>query len=120
MPQTIVPMLHVPDVRATVLWYTKLGFELQRENEEDGDLNWALLTFGESEVMFDSFGKSSDAPRREVDLYIHTRNIAEIRESLPNHIEIVEDLHDTFYGMSEFIIRDVNGFWITFGQPIAD
>jgi len=22
-----------------------------------------------------------------------------------------------FYGMREFIIRDCNGFWITFGQP---
>ena len=30
---------------------------------------------------------------------------------------MVEDLHDTFYGMREFIIRDLNGFWITFGQP---
>ena len=23
-----------------------------------------------------------------------------------------------FYGMREIIIRDLNGFWITFGQPI--
>jgi hypothetical protein len=30
----------------------------------------------------------------------------------------VEDLHDTFYGMREFILRDCNGFWITFGQRI--
>jgi len=29
----------------------------------------------------------------------------------------VEGLHDTFYGMREFIIRDLNRFWITFGQP---
>jgi hypothetical protein len=29
----------------------------------------------------------------------------------------VEDPHDTFYGMREFIVRDNNGFWITFGQP---
>ncbi len=26
--------------------------------------------------------------------------------------------YDAFYGMREFIIRDCNGFWITFGQPI--
>ena len=29
---------------------------------------------------------------------------------------IVEGLHDTFYGMREFIIRDVNRFWLTFAQ----
>lgn len=30
-------------------------------------------------------------------------------------LDVVEP-HDTFYGMREFIIRDCNGFWITFGQ----
>jgi hypothetical protein len=29
----------------------------------------------------------------------------------------VEDPHDTFYGIREFIIRDINGFWVAFGQP---
>lgn len=120
MPQTVVPMLHVPDVRATVHWYVELGFQLQRENEEDGNLNWALLTFENSEIMFDSFGTPSDAPRREVDLYIHTGDLARVRENLPGPVEIVEEVHDTFYGMREFILRDLNGFWITFGQPIRD
>ncbi len=32
--------------------------------------------------------------------------------------KVVEGLYDAFYGMREFIIRDINGFWITFGQPI--
>ena len=26
--------------------------------------------------------------------------------------------YDTFYGAHEFIIRDCNRFWITFGQPV--
>jgi hypothetical protein len=30
----------------------------------------------------------------------------------------VEDLYDAFHGMREFIIRDINGFWVTFGQPM--
>jgi hypothetical protein len=32
-------------------------------------------------------------------------------------VEVVEPLHDTFYGMREFTIRHVNRFWMTFGQP---
>jgi hypothetical protein len=24
----------------------------------------------------------------------------------------------SFYGMHEFIVRDINGFWVTFGQTI--
>lgn len=34
--------------------------------------------------------------------------------------EVIEGLHCTGYGMREFIIRDLNGFWITFGQQVRD
>ncbi len=34
-------------------------------------------------------------------------------------VEVVEKPHDTFYGMREVIIQDVNRFWITFGEEMA-
>jgi hypothetical protein len=40
MLQTVVPMIHVPDVSATVNWYTSIGFKVVRRNEEDGETNW--------------------------------------------------------------------------------
>ena len=45
MSQTVVPMIHVPDVSATVNWYTSVGFKVVRRNEEDGETNWAKLSF---------------------------------------------------------------------------
>jgi uncharacterized glyoxalase superfamily protein PhnB len=111
-------MIHVPGVRATVDWYTSIGFKLDRQNEEDGEINWAKLTFGNSEVMFQSGGKPSTERRREVDLYITAENADELYQRLKDRVQVVEGPHDTFYGMHEFIIRDFNGFWITFGQPI--
>ncbi len=33
-----------------------------------------------------------------------------------DRLQVVAELGDTDYGMREFIIRDPNGFWITFGQ----
>lgn len=118
MQQTIVPMLHVPDVRATIDWYTSIGFKLIHHNEEDGEINWASLSFGNSEIMLNSGGKQSADHRREVDLYVHTDNLDDVYERIKNQVEIVEDPHDTFYGMREFIIRDHNRFWVTFGQPM--
>ncbi len=64
MSQTVVSMIHVPDVRATVDWYTSIGFKLVRQNEEDGEINWAKLTFGISEVMFQSGEIEHGAPSR--------------------------------------------------------
>src|SRR6267143_1884181 len=118
MSQTVVPMIHVPDVRATVDWYTSIGFTLVRQGEEDGELVWAKLIFGNSELMLDAGGKPSTAQRREVDLYITTNHADELYRRLKDRVQVVEDVHDTFYGMREFILRDMNGFWVTFGQPI--
>ncbi len=120
MSERIVPMIHVPDVRATADWYTSIGFKLVRSNEEDGEMNWALLLLGSSELMLQSGGKPSTAHRREFDLYIHTDDLQALHAKLKGRVAVVEDLHDTFYGMREFIIRDINGFWITFGQPTAE
>ncbi len=75
MAEKVVPMIHVTDVRATVDWYQSIGFTLHRTNEEDGDLNWALLSFGGSEIMFDSGGKPSTSFRRELDLYVHVDDV---------------------------------------------
>jgi hypothetical protein len=76
-----------------------------------------MLSFGTGEVMFSSGGQSSTRHRREVDLYVYVDNVDDLYARLRDRVEIVEGLHDAFYGMREFIIRDVNRFWITFGQP---
>ena len=122
MPEKIVPMIHVPDVASTAQWYESIGFTIVSTFREcdDGEVNWALLRFGESTIMLNAGGKSSDAPRREFDLYIHVDDIDAIRQRLDGEVEIVEDLHDTLYEMREFIIRDCNRFWITFGKPTTN
>jgi uncharacterized glyoxalase superfamily protein PhnB len=118
MPQNVVPMIHVPDVRATVDWYVSIGFKAVRHNEEDGEMNWALLSLGNSEIMLDSGGKASAERRREVDLYVYSDDVNALYLRLKDRVEVVEELYDAFYGMREFIIRDINRFWITFGQPV--
>jgi uncharacterized glyoxalase superfamily protein PhnB len=117
MAERVVPMIHVPDVRAIAEWYESIGFEIRRTNEPDGEMDWAALAFGSTEVMFSEGGQASSAHRREVDLYVQTEDVQALYERLKDRVEIVEPLHDTFYGMREFIIRDPNRFWITFGQP---
>src|SRR5262245_50340040 len=118
MSERIVPMIHVPDVRATVDWYVDIGFKIVDTYDDDGGdgLSFAILELGTSEVMFSQGGQPSTERRREVDLYIYTENIDELFDRLKNRVEVVESPHDQFYGMREFIIRDINRFWITFAQ----
>lgn len=118
MATKVVPMIHVPDVRATVEWYQAIGFMLLKTYEEDQALSWAWLAFGTSEVMFNEGGRPSNAHRREVDLYVFTEEVEAMYERLQERAEVVEALHETAYGMREFIIRDLNRYWLTFGQQI--
>ena len=111
-------MIHVPDVRATVDWYQQIGFNVVATyGDETGDnFSFAIVSFGETEVMFNTDGETSDKRRREVDLYVYTDDIDGLYESLKDRVDVVERPHDTFYGQRELIIRDLNRFWITFGQ----
>jgi uncharacterized glyoxalase superfamily protein PhnB len=117
MPR-VTPMFHVPDVEATARWYEAIGFTIRDLARDCDDVTWAALAFGESEIMLSIGGRASDAPRREVDLYLTVDDVEAAFRRVEGKAEIVEPLHDTFYGMREFIIRDCNRFWITFGQPL--
>ena len=119
MPKKIVPMFHVPDVRRTVDWYRDIGFEVKASHGDAGDgLSFAIVSFGAGDVMFSSGGQLSSKHRREVDLYAYTEEIDEFYDRIKDRIEIIEAPHNMFYGMREVIVRDLNGFWITFGQEV--
>jgi len=75
MAQRVVPMIHVPDVRATAEWYEAIGFTIMGTHEEDGEMDWAALSYGSTEIMLNEGGQTSSSHRREVDLYVHTDDV---------------------------------------------
>ena len=113
-----VPMFHVPDVAATAAWYRRIGFSVRDRASDGEDVIWAALTFGDSEIMLSVGGQPSAAFRREVDLYLQVDEVDALFAALPDDVDVVEGLHDAFYGAREFIIRDCNRFWLTFGRPV--
>ncbi len=120
MRERVTPMIHVPDVRATTDWYQGIGFTVNETYGRDGEgLSFAILSFGSTQVMFNQGGRPSTERRREVDLYVYTNDVDEVYERLKDRVEIVQGLDETFYGMRELVIRDLNRFWVTFGQRTA-
>jgi uncharacterized glyoxalase superfamily protein PhnB len=120
MSARCVPMIHVPDVGATVEWYRSVGFDVVQTYGEGGEaLSFAVLSFGGSQIMFNAGGPASSQERRDIDLYAYTEHVDAMYERLKSRVNVVESPHDTFYGMREVTIRDVNGFWVTFGETSA-
>lgn len=119
MAKRVVPMIHVPDVRATLDWYRDIGFEeVTTFGDGDDGLSFAIVSFGACEVMFNEGGVASARHRREVDLYVYTDDIDALYARLKDRVDVVEPPLDTSHGMRELIIRDLNRFWITFGQEL--
>jgi uncharacterized glyoxalase superfamily protein PhnB len=116
MAQRVTPMIRVADLRATLDWYTAVGFTVVGTHADDGVVDWAQLAFGEGRVMFNAGGCVSEN-RREVDLYVHAERVDELFARIREKVVVIEPPHDTFYGMRDFIVQDPSGFWVTFGEP---
>jgi uncharacterized glyoxalase superfamily protein PhnB len=112
-------MIHVPDVKAAVQWYQSIGFSVLNtcEDEQDGT-TFAFLAYGNSQIMLNAGGRLSTEDRRDVDLYVRTDRVEQLYSDLRDRVEIRQGLADTFYGTREFVVRDLNGFCLTFGQDL--
>lgn len=119
MANNVVPMIHVPDVRKAVEWYTDIGFTVYGTHGEGDELDWAMLGYGSGRFMFNEGGRASDAERREVDLYVDVDDVDALYAKLRGRVEIVQEPYDAFHGNRELIVRDLNRFWITFAHPIG-
>ena len=109
----LIPMLPVKSMPASVAFYQKLGFTVEKQNL---DWRWAMLAFGECRLMVDeSINVSPSAPRTSV-LYLYPDDISEFHKQARENGLDIPDLESTFYGMTEFRIEDPDGNRLWIGQ----
>jgi len=130
-----VPMISVPDIAATLDWYVSLGFTEIARYEDDGVVNFGMVSFGNAELMLSPGGKPGP---HDVSLWLYTDQVDRLYELLKSRqleaaeaalagggdeqgdrswFEFVEDIYDPFYGGRQFSIRDLNGYTLIFLQP---
>jgi hypothetical protein len=106
-------MLCVPDMAATVAWYTSIGFKLQGRHPEVGEMDWASLSCGKSEIMLvPGHGRPSlwFYTDRIDDLYqlFKSRRLRAAQATLAGGVEpefrFDQDLHEPFYGGRQFSV----------------
>jgi catechol 2,3-dioxygenase-like lactoylglutathione lyase family enzyme len=114
----LIPMLPVKSITASIEFYEKLGFAIERREDKWA---WVMLRFDDCRLMLDqSINSHPDAPRQSV-LYLYPDNIVEYhRQARAGGLDI-PDLGVTFYGMSEFRLDDPDGNRLWIGQsPTTD
>jgi catechol 2,3-dioxygenase-like lactoylglutathione lyase family enzyme len=111
------PMFLVRDMRATVRWYSSMGFTVSDEHEEDGDLVFARVTFGKGEF---TLSPGAEGGPRDVSLWFFTDRVEELYrlfKSPEAAVPFEEDLYAPFYGGRQFSVADPNGLILVFWQP---
>ena len=112
----LIPMLPVTSIEASVEFYQKLGFSVERRNNDWG---WAMLCFDECRLMIDqSINRNLDAPRQSV-IYLYPENIVEYHQQVRRNGLAIPDLDTTFYGMTEFRLDDPDGNRLWIGQDTS-
>lgn len=109
----LIPMLPVASVPASIAFYEKLGFSVERRNDGWG---WAMLRFDECRLMVDqSINLHRDAPRQSV-VYLYPADIVEYHRQVRRNGLEVPELEVTFYGLTEFRVEDPDGNRLWIGQ----
>ncbi len=124
-----VPMIYVPDVARALDWYVSIGFKELNRFDDDGVVNFGIVSFGNAELMLNMHGKPG---QHDVSLWFYTDQVDALYEVLKSRrivaaraeldgtasdqtgIEFEQDIEDMFYGARQFGIRDLNGYQLYF------
>ncbi|PLX66083.1 MAG: glyoxalase [Denitrovibrio sp.] len=134
----LINNLMVDNVKASVDFYSRFfGFQMMMAvpagtedvvnvMSEDGEYAFAAVRNGEIELMFQSVESLKDEfpdvsygqPDSRIILYMQVTGLEEFFETIKNEMEIVKGLHEAFYGMKEFYVRDMNGYLLGFAEKV--
>jgi catechol 2,3-dioxygenase-like lactoylglutathione lyase family enzyme len=111
--QRVIPMLPVRHMPTSVEFYAKLGFAVEKRNDE---WRWAMLVLDECRLMVDeSINQPPDAPRTSV-VYLYPDDIFAYHRDVRRRGLDVPSIGHPFYSMSEFRIEDPDGNRLWIGQ----
>jgi uncharacterized glyoxalase superfamily protein PhnB len=128
MLQKLTPNLMVEDVAQTLIFYREtLGFQVLTTLPDAAPFDFAIVGRDDVQLMFQSRPSLSEnvpaltgaAIGASQTFYIEVTGIQQLYEQLRQRVEIVVDLHDTFYGTREFYFRDLNGYILSFAETIG-
>lgn len=119
----LTPNLYTGDVAGCAkFWVDRLGFEKTVEVPEEGGVAFAALQKGNIEIMYGSYGslERENLPagtfRQGTSfLFIEVDDLNAVLKAMDG-VPKVLDVHRTFYGATEFSVKDPAGHLVTFAQ----
>ena len=119
----LTPNLYTDDVESCVkFWVERLKFEKTISVPDEGKLVFAALQAGNIELMYGSWESlEQDAAvagsflKGTSFLFIEVDDLRAVLDAMDG-IPLVTPVHQTFYGATEFSVKDPGGHLITFAH----
>ncbi len=122
------PILHVRSVEPCVkFWTERFGFKVTIEVSEGDHIGFVALQKGDIELMYQTYSGMKTDPKNPLAdavekgpsfLFMEVPDIQATIRALSG-AEIVQGLHDTFYGSKEVVVREPGGHYVIFSQLAA-
>ncbi|MGE5430250.1 MAG: VOC family protein [Syntrophomonadaceae bacterium] len=122
----LTPNLMVNDVNETIRFYhSNFGFDAVVTIPDTGKFNFAILSNGDVELMIqkrESFSEDMNVPIDQqvggtFSLFFEISDIVPLADrTSAAGLQVVRQLHQTFYGSKEFTVKDNNGYILTFSE----
>jgi predicted enzyme related to lactoylglutathione lyase len=107
----LVPMAHVADVKASLEFYQRLGFEVKNTFEQAGRMQWAWLQNGGAGLMITHSGRPVNPDAQDVLFYMYAPDVTSYRAELEARGVKVGPITYPFYSpRGEFRIDDPDGY----------
>jgi uncharacterized glyoxalase superfamily protein PhnB len=110
----------VPDIEATLHFYTEtLGFTSNGAYEEAGEKLWAEVARGEARIWFftnrlDGFPNAAFSGL----IYIFVDDVDALAARLDGRVSVEWGPETQPYGLREFGIKDLNGYYLVFAKDV--
>lgn len=117
----LIPALLVRDMAGTLVLYRRLGFSVTGAHPSEADPSWAEVTRDEIRLQFHTEPPvgTPDEPAMSGTLYVFTDDVAALAEEFrAAGIAFAWEPEEMPYGLREFGIRDPNGYYLAFAQPV--
>ena len=121
--ESVSPNIFVRDIKATIDFYKILGFKVVTAVPETDDPIFVMMSCGTATFMFQTFKSIENAlaviSRRDgasLLLYIKVRGIRSLYKKIKDTVPVLNELGKTFYGATEFSIKDNNNYMLTFAE----
>jgi uncharacterized glyoxalase superfamily protein PhnB len=120
--KNLTPNMMVEDVRETIRFYTEvMGFHVFSEvpNGDNPDvIDFAILGRDAIQIMLQARQSfEADVPTTDgmpigasQTFYVDVEEVDEIFARIVDHVEVIKELHSTWYNTREVYFRDLNGY----------